>query len=114
MEAVHACFNNGGVSWDSAWQNCANVTHKSVYDSWIAEAEKTAHGRARKAVELANTLPSSGESDAKNERLRRVVELVNEVMTQHPRMPYDTAFARVRRDNPELFASMYQAARHGN
>ena len=113
MRAVRACFTNEGVTWDKAWSTCANVTHSSVYQEWLAKAEKTAHGRARKAVEIANALPSSVELDAQNDRLRRVVELVNDVMTQHPRMPYDTAFARVRRDNPALFSPMQQPARHG-
>ena len=85
LAAVHDRFDDGKMSWENAWNTCAKVTHTSVYDSWMAKLKNQPEDLKKKAADIANTLPSAGELDARNDRLRRVVERVNEVMTQHPR-----------------------------
>ena len=114
MAAVHDRFSKPGMTWDDAWNTCADITHKSVFQAWMSKVKSQPEDLTKKAADLVNALPPSGEIDARNERLRQVVELVNEVMTKHPRMSYDAAFASARRDNPNLFDSMKQPARQVN
>ena len=48
------------------------------------------------------------------DRREKVQTLVNEVREKHPKMGYDAAFNKVKKDNPELFAAMKQPANNGN
>ncbi|MEY2408850.1 MAG: hypothetical protein QOF48_1520 [Verrucomicrobiota bacterium] len=121
MRGVRAAFSNHRLSWEEAWNQCMTETHKTAYDTWMAECDKSkakpsftnarTNARTNAGTEARPPVGSQEYRRAIYERQMAVADFVNEIMVEKPFLTYEQAYSKAEKERPELFSQMQQPQR---